>query len=224
MAIFRLFALLVALSQTSPPASLPAAAAANLRASLAASAAHEKHVWRDTLPQNDDGTVNGYIEIPRGERRKFEFSIAQHERIVDRVISRDVGGYPVNYGFVPQTISYDGDPFDILVLGPALRGGALVKGAIVGIMHMEDEKGLDSKVVVSPVDNFGRATQPIRTSEQRRMTDFFNRYKRDEPGKFSRVTGWGGLGEARAFLQATHRFFRECAAARDGDCVIQGVK
>ena len=224
MAIIRLFALLVALSQVSPPVSLPATAVASLHASLEASKAHEKHIWRDTPPQNPDGTVNGYIEIPRGERRKFEFSIAQHERIVDRVMSRDVGGYPVNYGFVPQTISYDGDPFDILVLGPALRGGALVKGAIVGIMHMEDEKGLDSKVVVSPVDSFGRATQPIRTSEQRHMTDFFNRYKRDEPGKFSRVTGWGGLGEARAFVRATHRFFRECAATTEADCVLPAGK
>ena len=55
----------------------------------------------------------------------------------------------MNYGFVPQTVSYDGDPFDILVLGPPLAGGSLVRGIIVGLMQMEDEKGLDSKVVVS---------------------------------------------------------------------------
>jgi inorganic pyrophosphatase len=73
------------------------------------------------------------------------------------VIAKDVGGYPINYGFVPQTISYDGDPFDILVLGPALPGGEIVRGIIVGLMYMADEKGLDSKVVASPITPDGRA-------------------------------------------------------------------
>ena len=54
-----------------------------------------------------------------------------NERAIDRLIAPKVGGYPVNYGFVPQTISYDGDPFDILVLGPPLAGGSLVRGIIV---------------------------------------------------------------------------------------------
>ena len=212
--------LLVLVVQVStPPPTLPAAAAANLRASLAASTPHTTHIWRDTAPFNDDRSLNGYIEIPRGERRKFEFNIGQHERIVDRVMSREVGGYPVNYGFVPQTVSYDGDPFDILVLGPALRGGVLVRGVIVGIMHMEDEKGLDSKVVVSPMDNFGRATQPLRPADERRMTEFFNRYKRDEPGKFSRVLGWGGIGEGRAYVNQTRAFFAQCRTRPEGDCV-----
>jgi inorganic pyrophosphatase len=200
-----------------PPSTLPASAVENLHASLAASAAHAKHVWRDTPPINTDRTVNGYIEIPRGERRKFEFDMAQQQRVIDRVMPSDVGGYPINYGFVPQTISYDGDPFDVLVLGPALRGGGVVRGVIVGILHMEDEKGLDSKVLISLTDSFGRATHSLRSTEQRRITDFFNRYKRHEPGKFSRVTGWGGVGEGRAFVQQTHAFFTSCATVQ-GDC------
>jgi inorganic pyrophosphatase len=214
-------ALLVALVQVAaPPATLPGAAVERLRVGLDAARVHAKHLWRDTPPRNPDGTVNGYIEIPRGERRKFEFDLAAHTRIVDRVMSRAVGGYPCNYGFVPQTIAYDGDPFDVLVLGPALRGGAVVRGAIVGVLRMEDEKGLDSKVVLSPVDNFGRATQPLRRTDQRRLEDFFNTYKRDEPGKFSRVLGWGGVGEGRAFVSQTHAFYRDCGS-RDGDCTVQ---
>ena len=93
--------------------------------------------------------LNAYIEIPLGGRQKFEFNMAKNAPALDRTIPEKIGGYPVNYGIVPQTISYDGDPFDVLVLGPAIPRGQLVKGAIVGLMHMEDETGLDSKVVIS---------------------------------------------------------------------------
>ena len=217
----RTVAFLLAFVQVAAaPSVLPAAAVTRLRASLDAAEKHSRHIWRDTRPANDDGTVNAFIEIPRGERRKFEFDIALHQRVIDRELPRSLGGYPVNYGFVPQTISYDGDPFDILVLGPPLRGGSTVRGLALAIMHMEDEKGLDSKIVVSPVDGYGRATQPVRPADQRRMTEFFNRYKQHEPGKFSRVTGWGGLGEARAFLNQTHAFYAECGKHRAGDCRV----
>src|SRR5687767_10515561 len=116
---------------TMPPRTLPAVATAKLAQSLAASRPHGSHVWRDSVPMDARGRVNAYIEIPRGERRKWEFDMKANARAVDRVMPVAVGGYPVNYGFVPQTVSYDGDPFDVLVLGPALRGGALVPGVIV---------------------------------------------------------------------------------------------
>ena len=134
-----------------PPAVLPPPATSALATSLKNAAAHAKHVWRDTAPTNPDGTVNGYIEIARGDRRKWEFDMRANARAIDRMIPEDIGGYPVNYGFVPQTVSYDGDPFDVLVLGPPLPDGRLVRGVIVGVMFMEDEKGLDSKVVMSPL-------------------------------------------------------------------------
>ena len=93
--------------------------------------------------------MNAYIEISRGDRRKWELDMRANARAIDRMMPESVGGYPVNYGFVPQTVSYDGDPFDALVLGPAIAGGETVRGVIVGLMYMEDEKGLDSKVVLS---------------------------------------------------------------------------
>jgi inorganic pyrophosphatase len=217
----RAIVLLFALYQTTaPPTTLPAIAADKLRASVAGAVPHDKHLWRDTPPTNADGTVNAFIEIPRGERRKYEFNIGRHERVIDRELPRDIGGFPVNYGFVPQTVSYDGDPFDVLVLGSPLRGGVIVRGVILGIMHMEDEKGLDSKVVAAPVDSYGRATQPIRANDQRRITDFFNRYKQGQANAFSKVLGWGGLGEARAFLAQTHAFYKQCSSAAAGDCTV----
>jgi inorganic pyrophosphatase len=203
-----------------PPRELPAAAVQRLADGLSASRAQKQNVWRDTAPTNSDGTLNGYIEIPVGERRKFEFDIKSNTRIVDRVMPETLGGYPVNYGFVPQTISWDGDPFDVLVLGPALTGGTVVRGVIVGIMFMEDEKGLDSKVVVSPTDANGRPRHAITPADSNRIGSYFARYKAHEPGKFSRVPGWGTVEEGRAHVTTTHAFFRECRA-RAGKCVVK---
>ena len=191
-----------------------------LKDSLAAARPHASSVWRDTIPVNADGTVNSYVEIPRGERRKFEFDISANARAVDRVMPESVGGYPVNYGFVPQTISYDGDPFDVLVLGPAITGGTVVRGIIVGIMFMEDEKGLDSKVVVSPAGPGGKPQYPLTPADQTRIGDFFARYRKHEPGGFSRVPGWGSIEEGRAHVTATHAFFRECRTVT-GACVLK---
>jgi inorganic pyrophosphatase len=189
---------------------LPAAATRALSRNLAAAERHTSHLWRDSPPMNPDGTVNGYIEIPRGERRKFEFDMSRNTRAIDRMMPEQVGGYPVNYGFVPQTVSYDGDPFDVLVLGPALAGGEIVRGVIVGVLYMEDEKGLDSKVVLSPVTTDGRARFQLTPQIQNEIGDYFRRYKQSEPGKFSKVPGWGTIAEGRDFVETTHAFFREC--------------
>ena len=205
-----LMGMVVAAPQSSPPDELPAVATTKLVDSLAASKPHPSHVWRDLPPINEDGTINGYVEITRGDRRKFEFDMKANERAIDRMIPPKVGGYPVNYGFVPQTVSYDGDPFDILVLGPPLAGGSLVRGIPVGLMLMEDEKGLDSKVVVSVAGADGKPKYPLTRSDQRRIGDYFNRYKRDEPGAFSRVPGWGSVADGVAYVKTTHAFFLEC--------------
>jgi inorganic pyrophosphatase len=122
-----------------------------------------------------------------------------------------VGGYPINYGFVPQTVSYDGDPFDALVLGPPIEGGTLVRGLAVGVMFMEDEKGLDSKVVLSRVDRGGRPLHALTPAEQEHVGGYFTRYKAHEPGAFSRVPGWGSVAEGLAYVTTTHAFFRTCA-------------
>jgi inorganic pyrophosphatase len=198
---------------------LPAAATAQLAASLAASRAHGTHVWRDTPPINADGTVNAYIEIPRGERQKFEFDMKANTRAVDRVMPESLA-YPVNYGIVPQSVFYDGDPFDALVLGPALHGGEFARGVIVGVMYMEDEKGIDSKVVLSVPDANGAPRHPLTAGEKRAIGDYFNRYKLHEPGKFSKVPGWGSAEEGRALVALAHAFYRECAEAR-GPCVLK---
>ena len=191
-----------------PPAALPPAAAVKLRASLKAAAAHKQHIWRDTTPFQGE-LLNGYIEIPLGGRRKIELDMAKNAPAVDRDIPAKVGGYPVNYGIVPQTVSYDGDPFDVLVLGPAIPTGQWVKGVIVGLMHMHDEKGLDSKVVISRVGADGKPLHQLTEADRKRMADYFNRYKRDDddPKTFATVPGWGTAAEGLAFVRTTHGFF-----------------
>ena len=187
---------------------MPAEAATKLRASLKAASAHKQHVWRDTAPF-DGELLNGYIEIPLGGRQKFELDMAKNAPAVDRVMPERVGGYAVNYGIVPQTVSYDGDPFDVLVLGPPIPTGQFVKGVIVGLMHMRDETGLDSKVVISRVGADGKPTHPLTDADRTRIADFFNRYKRDDddPKTFATVPGWGTAAEGLAFVRATHGFF-----------------
>ena len=195
---------------------LPAAASAQLVRSLEAARPQPRNVWRDSPPLNADGTVNAYVEIARGDSRKYEFDIGKNARVIDRVIPEQIGGYPVNYGFVPQTISYDGDPFDVLVLGPELAGGALVRGVIVGLLYMEDDKGLDSKVVVSPPGQNGRPMYELTPVVRDEIADYFARYKHGQPGKFSKVSGWGSRDEGRSHVVTTHAFFKECRSRTPG--------
>ena len=207
-------------SQNFAPDTLPARASAQLVKSLQAARAHSKHVWRDTQPRNADGTINAYIEIARGDRQKWELDMGANARAIDRMIPENVGGYPVNYGFVPQTVSYDGDPFDALVLGPAIEGGKTVRGVAVGVMYMEDEKGLDSKVVLSLLGRDGRPLHQLTTSDQERIGDYFKRYKAHEAGAFSKVPGWGSIAEGTELVARTHAFFLKCRGGGAQPCRV----
>ena len=220
LAIFLPWAAVTGQEWTKPPAVLPASATRALADSLGGAQKYASHVWRDTPPINSDGTVNAYVEIAQGDRRKWEFDMSANARAIDRMIPADVGGYPVNYGFVPQTVSYDGDPFDALVLGPAIPGGQLVRGVAVGLMMMEDEKGLDSKVVLSPLDGSGRARYELTELHLLEIGEYFRQYKRHEPGAFSTVPGWGSAHDGLAFVRMTHAFFRTCPARAGSTCTV----
>ena len=106
------------------------------------------------------------------------------------------------------------------MIGPALPGGKVVRGISVGVMFMEDEKGLDSKVVVSPVDSAGKPRYRLTSADQKRIGDYFAIYKKHEPGKFSKVPGWGTAAEGLAFVLTTHAFYLECAKTV-GQCVLR---
>ena len=146
-----------------------------------------------------------------GTRDKFEFDIETNTMQLDRVIDESVGGYPINYGFVPRTFSWDGDPFDVVVLGPKLESGTVAKGAVVGIYHMVDEKGFDPHLVVSPVDDEGRELYALDETMRNAIAAFVDRYKIPDAdkGKWARFVGWGDKSDGLRFLKKTSAFFEE---------------
>jgi inorganic pyrophosphatase len=89
-------------------------------------------------------------------------------------------------------------------------------------MHMEDEKGLDSKVVLSRVGADGRATHDLTEADLERNADYFNRYKREDndPKTYATVTGWGTAADGRAFVRTTHAFFKDCQARAGAACHV----
>ena len=87
-------------------------------------------------------------------------------------------------------------------------------------MHMTDEKGLDSKVVVSPLTRDGRPAYPLTPQDQQRIGDYFKRYKLGQPGKFSAVPGWDSPEQGQAYVQMTHAFFRDCRDRSNTACTL----
>ena len=96
------------------------------------------------------------------------------------------------------------------MLGPAIAGGRVVRGSIVGLMHMQDEMG-SIRRSLSRWSAHGKAAVALTPDDQRRIGDFFNRYKRHEPGKFSKVPGWGGAVEGVAYVKVTTDFLSSVA-------------
>lgn len=196
---------------TPPPDRLPDSAREKLDKAFGDAAANPRHVWRDGPPVNADGTVNVYVEIPRGSSEKWEFDMARNRRELDRMVPAELGGYPTGYGFVPGTIGVDGDPFDGLVVGPPVAAGTVVRGHVLGFMHMTDEKGTDGKVVVTTEPSAEARRRMLDDSERARIASFFNRYKAvdDDKESFACVSGWGDAEEARSHVAAARRLFEE---------------
>jgi inorganic pyrophosphatase len=122
---------------------------------------------------------------------------------VDRFMSTAMH-YPTNYGYVPKTISGDGDPVDVLVITPVpLIPGVVVTCRAIGILKMEDEAGMDGKVLAVPIDKilslYTRWQKPEDLSPVRLKTiaHFFEHYKDLEAGKWVKVLGWEGPESAK---------------------------
>lgn len=198
---------------TPPPSQLPAAAERKLRQSFQAARRHTRHVWRDTPPVNPDGTVNVFVEIAPGSSEKWEFDMAANRRVLDRRLPDTLGGYPAGYGFVPGTVNVDGDPFDGLVLDPDVDAGALVRGHVIGLLHMTDEKGSDEKVIVAAEPREDVRGAMLDERAKARIATFFNRYKAvdGDQNSFACVSGWSGVDVGRQFIEATSRLFRHGA-------------
>jgi len=157
---------------------------------------------------------NVIIEIPmNADPIKYEVDEATGALFVDRFMGTAMH-YPCNYGYIPQTLSDDGDPCDVLVLSPvALLTGVVVRSRPIGMLKLDDEAGGDSKILAVPIDKLSslyrdvqspRDLPPLMTAQ---IAHFFEHYKDLEPGKWVRVGSWVGAEEAKQeILDSVKRF------------------
>ena len=160
-----------------------------------------------SIGENAPAEVNVVIEVPiGGEPIKYEMDKASGALKVDRFLYTSMR-YPGNYGFIPHTLSDDGDPCDVIVANTrAIIPGAIMSCRIVGVLLMEDEAGGDEKLLAVPsakltqryarVNNF--TDLPEITLKQ--IEHFFAHYKDLEPGKWVKIVRWGDAEEARRLV------------------------
>ena len=147
---------------------------------------------------------NVIIEIPmNADPVKYEVDKASGAIFVDRFMSTAMH-YPTNYGYVPKTISGDGDPVDVLVITPVpLIPGVVVTCRAIGILKMEDEAGMDGKVLAVPINKilslYSRWQKPedLQPLRLKTIAHFFEHYKDLEEGKWVKVLGWEGIDAAK---------------------------
>lgn len=156
--------------------------------------------------------VNVVVEIPKGTRNKIEFDPATGTFRLDRVLYASVH-YPGDYGFIPGTLSPDGDALDVLVLvtEPTFPGCVLAARPI-GVLAMRDEKGVDEKVLAVPAEDprFGEFDELAELPGHlvKEIEYFFEVYKELE-GKETAVLGWEPRASAHAIIERSVRAFRE---------------
>jgi inorganic pyrophosphatase len=164
--------------------------------------------------------VNVVVEIPmNGPPVKYELDKSTGAMMVDRFMSTAMY-YPCNYGYIPQTLSGDGDPVDMLVIAPVpLLTGVVVRCRPIGILKMTDEAGEDEKLLGVPVSKLSKiydqvkSYQDLEAGRTAMIEHFFTHYKDLEPGKWVKIAGWGDAEEARqAILDGVNRFKRDKAA------------
>jgi inorganic pyrophosphatase len=160
--------------------------------------------------------INVIIEIPmHSEPVKYEVDKESGVLFVDRFLSTPMF-YPVNYGYIPNTLSEDGDPVDVLVVTPVpLINGSVIPCRVVGMLKMTDESGVDAKLLAVPTNKLTKIYETVRSHQDlpqhllNSLEHFFTHYKDLEPGKWVKVDGWVGVDAAVAEIMASVARFNE---------------
>ena len=147
---------------------------------------------------------NVIIEIPmQGDPVKYEVDKESGAIFVDRFMGTSMQ-YPTNYGYVPHTLADDGGPVDVLVMTPVpLIPGVVVRCRPLGVLLMEDEAGLDAKVLAVPVEKVCRLYGHLKSYTDlsawrlEMISHFFEHYKDLDVGKWVKINGWGDIDAAR---------------------------
>ena len=151
--------------------------------------------------------VNVVIEVSiGGEPIKYEMDKAAGTLVVDRFLHTPMR-YPGNYGFVPHTLSQDGDPIDVLIANTRpIVPGAVINVRPIGVFKMEDDAGLDEKILAVPVPKLTKRYAHVTNYTDlpeitlAQIEHFFSHYKDLEPGKWVKVLGWGDAAEAKRMI------------------------
>jgi inorganic pyrophosphatase len=157
-----------------------------------------------TSPPED---VNVIVEVPiGGEPIKYEMDKEAGTLVVDRFLHTPMR-YPGNYGFVPHTLSEDGDPIDVLVANTRpIVPGAVINVRPIGVLRMEDDAGTDEKIIAVPSPRLTKRYLHVQTYTDLpeitldQIRHFFEHYKDLEAGKWVKVAGWGSAEEARRLI------------------------
>ena len=165
---------------------------------------------RVTSGKDVPNDINVIIEIPsHSDPVKYEVDKETGAMFVDRFMNTAMH-YPCNYGYVPHTLSEDGDPVDVLVVTPVpLISGSVIRCRPIAVLMMTDEAGPDSKILAVPIDKLctlyrqtqGPDDMPAQLLAQ--IAHFFEHYKDLEPNKWVKVEGWQGVEQARAEIMAS---------------------
>ncbi|MEM9496018.1 MAG: inorganic diphosphatase [Pseudomonadota bacterium] len=156
---------------------------------------------------NPPKDVNVVIEVPLGgDPIKYEIDKPSGAMFVDRFLYTDMR-YPCNYGFIPATLADDGDPVDVMVIGSRpLVPGSVVGARPIGVLLMEDEAGMDEKILAAPSPRLTRYYSKIDTYLDmpeifiERISHFFGHYKDLEPDKWVKIVGWRGPEDAEKLI------------------------
>jgi len=159
--------------------------------------------------RNPPHEVNVIVEVPvGGEPIKYEMDKAAGTLVVDRFLYTSMR-YPGNYGFVPHTLSDDGDPIDVLIANQrGIVPGAVIAVRPVGVLKMQDEGGGDEKIIAVPVPRLTRRYEKVHNYTDlpeitlKQIEHFFEHYKDLESNKWVKVEGWGDAKEAEAMILA----------------------
>ena len=178
----------------------------------AASHKHQAYMSLDNLPvgRQVPNDINVVIEIPaHSDPIKYELDKNSGMLMVDRFVETAMH-YPINYGFIPHTLSQDGDPLDVLVITPfPLAPGVVIRSRPIGLLQMTDEEGVDTKILAVPVDQVTKRYQHIQKPTDLGMEQlnaiehFFQHYKDLEEGKWVKTNGWLGPAAAKKEILAS---------------------
>jgi inorganic pyrophosphatase len=170
--------------------------------------------WKD-IPAGDNPPeiLNMVIEVGSGSRDKYEYSIKWEAFVLDRIIPSSVV-FPVEYGFVPQTWFDDDDPLDIMVMSfEHLKVGSIVKVRVIGALIIEDEAGLDAKILSVLVNDARfegyKDISDIHQHQLKEIQEFFETYKRLEPHKWAKTRDWKNSKEAMQIVECAREKYRE---------------